>query len=281
MHDSAHRLLRMVNGLLDVARIEADGLPAAPEPTDLAALTEDLLAAVRAQPPAAPGSPWRCASTRRSAWSWSTRRCGRRSLLNLVANAIKFTTEGTVRVDLRRRATRSSSGSRDTGVGIPESEQGPGLRAVPPGRTTAVGAAIEGTGIGLALVAEAARAMGGAATVTSALGVGSTFEVRSRCRRSRATAMVGVLTDRAGATARSREAWPPRTPAHETAPATDAGRPPAPRRRSILVAEDNPAMRARVADVLAELGRVVTAPDGRVALEVLRERHGSTSWSPT
>ena len=43
MHSSAHRLLRMVNGLLDVARIEADGLHATPEPADLAELTRDLL----------------------------------------------------------------------------------------------------------------------------------------------------------------------------------------------------------------------------------------------
>ena len=47
MYASAHRLLRMVNGLLDVARIEADGLVATPEPTDIAELTLDALSTVR------------------------------------------------------------------------------------------------------------------------------------------------------------------------------------------------------------------------------------------
>ncbi len=42
MHRSAHRLLRMVNALLDVARIEADGLVPEPEVVDLAELTRDL-----------------------------------------------------------------------------------------------------------------------------------------------------------------------------------------------------------------------------------------------
>ena len=78
MHDSAHRLLRMVNGLLDVARIEVDGLRATPQPTDLAELTRDLLqpfrsAAGRAQVSSRPGSTPPSASCR-----W-TRSCGRRS----------------------------------------------------------------------------------------------------------------------------------------------------------------------------------------------------------
>ena len=43
MVQSAHRLLRMVNALLDVARIEADGLTATPTTVDLVQLTQDLL----------------------------------------------------------------------------------------------------------------------------------------------------------------------------------------------------------------------------------------------
>ena len=43
MYQSAHRLLRLVNGLLDVARIGAGSDPVDPEPTDVAALVRDLL----------------------------------------------------------------------------------------------------------------------------------------------------------------------------------------------------------------------------------------------
>ena len=64
----------------------------------------------------------------------------------------------------------------DTGPGIPESELGQvfdRFHRVHSGDARD----IQGTGVGLTLVAEAARAMGGTARVESELGVGSTFEV--------------------------------------------------------------------------------------------------------
>ena len=65
----------------------------------------------------------------------------------------------------------------DTGVGIPAAEVGRVFERFH--RVVSSGArSIEGSGIGLAIVAEAARAMGGKASATSEVGEGSAFEVR-------------------------------------------------------------------------------------------------------
>ncbi len=266
MHASAHRLLRMVNGLLDVARIEADGLHASPEPTDLAELTRDLLqpfgsAAARAgvalETELDPGLG--IVQVDPELWE--------KIVLNLVANAVKFTREGSVEVRLGRVADSIVLGVADTGVGIPESEVDLVFDRFH--RVDNSGArSIEGTGIGLSIVAEAARAMHGTVTASSRLGSGSTFEV---------TLPLVAVSDLAA------DRWTPDVAAGE-ALARDAAAEtfrPAPAGRmttsepgaSILVAEDNAAMRSRLARILAELGTVTTAPDGRAALDLLRERH--------
>ena len=128
---------------------------------------------------------------------------------------------------------------------------------------------IEGTGIGLAIVAEAARAMGGTASATSEVGAGSAFEVRLPLVRASQPAGQRWAPHAAVGEALARESV---TGGHRPRPHAPSG--PSRRRpdRSILVAEDNPAMRARLSRVLAELGEVVTAPDGRAALDLLRER---------
>jgi signal transduction histidine kinase len=268
MYANAHRLLRMVNALLDVARIETDGLTSAPETTDLVQITRDVL------------QPFATAATRAGLVLETELDPGlglvvadpelwEKIVVNLVANAIKFTSDGSVRVSLTRRDDEVVLRVTDTGLGIPEAEvarvfdrfhrvQNDGSRN------------IQGTGVGLTLVAEAARAMGGSAVAESVLGVGSTFEVR-----------LPLLRDTDATEAR----WDPhlesaRALAEDLAsyaeedersnlPETPGG----PDSKVILVVEDNPAMRSRIARLLSTLGEVTTAPDGRAALETLRSTH--------
>ncbi len=78
MHLSAHRLLRMVNALLDVARIEADGLAPSPEAERPLPITRAACSPSRMQPPA---RAWRSSSTSTRTWGPSSRTpsSGRRS----------------------------------------------------------------------------------------------------------------------------------------------------------------------------------------------------------
>jgi signal transduction histidine kinase/CHASE3 domain sensor protein len=98
----------------------------------------------------------------------------RQILLNLLANAIKFTDEGEVLVTVQETSNEVSIAVSDTGIGIPshamkelfqdfhQLEAGDGRR-------------YDGTGVGLALSRRLARALGGEIDVRSRQGEGSTF----------------------------------------------------------------------------------------------------------
>jgi two-component system, autoinducer 2 sensor kinase/phosphatase LuxQ len=107
----------------------------------------------------------------------------RQILLNLVANAIKYTHSGTVEV----RASLGADGEAqpeewvllevtDTGIGISPAQQAHLFRAYQQVSETN-NHNIQGTGLGLALVAELVQMLGGRIAVTSSPGVGSAFKV--------------------------------------------------------------------------------------------------------
>lgn len=98
-------------------------------------------------------------------------------LINLVGNAIKFTERGEVTVSPSRQGGYLCVDVTDTGAGIPPEH----LDAVFEKFTqlqTAGAVKPAGTGLGLAISREYARLLGGAITVRSAPGVGSTFTLR-------------------------------------------------------------------------------------------------------
>src|SRR5262249_48989543 len=97
-------------------------------------------------------------------------------VLNLLSNAFKFTLQGGITVSLRERAEAVELVVGDTGVGIPARDLPGVLERVHRVRGVE-GRTHEGTGIGLALVAELVKLHGGRVTVESELGRGSTFTV--------------------------------------------------------------------------------------------------------
>jgi signal transduction histidine kinase len=97
---------------------------------------------------------------------------------NLLGNAFKFTPKGgQVTVRLQRQGENVVLQVSDTGIGIPSDQ----LRRVFERFYQVDGSATRrfgGIGLGLALVKEIAEAHGGQVTVTSQVGVGTTFTVR-------------------------------------------------------------------------------------------------------
>jgi signal transduction histidine kinase/DNA-binding response OmpR family regulator len=177
VHRNALRLAKLVNTLLDFARLEAGRIDASYVATDLAVATRELAGVFR--------SAIERAGLRLDVSdihelpepAWVDREMWEKIVLNLLSNALKFTFEGVISVGLRVDADAFELAVSDTGTGI-EPEELPrvferfhrarGSRA----RTQ------EGTGIGLALVQELARLHGGSARVESELGKGTTFFVR-------------------------------------------------------------------------------------------------------
>src|SRR5262249_7955405 len=97
-------------------------------------------------------------------------------ILNLLSNAFKFTHAGEIAVALRQVGLDVELSVRDTGVGIPKEEL-PRLFERFHQVQRFRGRALEGTGIGLALVAELVKLHGGSIRVESTFGRGSTFVV--------------------------------------------------------------------------------------------------------
>ena len=157
-HSNGLRLLKLVNNLLDFARVEAGSVMAAPQPTDLAALTEDLVSVFETAFETAgieldtAIEPVGTLDVDVDVWE--------ATVLNLVSNALKYTLQGSVRVELRRRADAVELSVADTGVGIVAEEQGRVFERFFRSSNEA-GRSFEGSGIGLALVSELVKLHGG------------------------------------------------------------------------------------------------------------------------
>jgi len=184
IRDSARALLAVINDILDFSKIEAGKLELVVEPIDVRDLQDDVmrLMAIQAKPknlqittcvdPAVP----RC--VRGDAGRL------RQVLVNLCANAVKFTEHGEVALrvnvvaqDLERTTLRFEV--RDTGIGVPEE----GLHALfmPFSQLDAsTTRRFGGTGLGLSIVKRLAEMMGGEAGVLSREGAGSTFWFTAR-----------------------------------------------------------------------------------------------------
>ncbi|MGW2325856.1 SpoIIE family protein phosphatase [Streptomyces sp. NPDC001700] len=302
---SALRLLKLVNTLLDVSRVEAGGLKGTFEPVDLSRTTAELAAIFHSSFDMAgltlevdcPPLP-EPVHIDREMWE--------KIVLNLVSNALKFTFTGgaTVRMATAGRDARLTVS--DTGTGIPPEEL-PHLFERFHRVRGARSRSYEGSGIGLALVKDLVELHSGTISVTSVPGRGTEFTVEIPFGtghlegvRIGAPSVRGTTGEAERATAYAQEAahWfdtaPPSEPLAAQAPATapevpagapraEAGAPeepyapgppePAPARRPrLLVADDNADVRSYLGDLLGRDHDVLLAADGRAALDTALER---------
>ena len=112
----------------------------------------------------------------------------RQVLMNLVGNALKFTAQGEVVVELKTVASDDASvlvafAIRDTGIGIAPEKQASIFRAFEQ-EDASTTRRYGGTGLGLTISAQLAALMGGTITVESEMGRGSTFRFTARFTRS-------------------------------------------------------------------------------------------------
>jgi len=177
-HRNGIRLLRLVNTLLDFSRIEAGRMQASYEPTALAEFTADIASSFRSAIERA-GMRLRVDITPLPQHVYVDRDMWEKILLNLLSNAFKFTFEGEISVSVA--AAPDGKGAvvkvADTGIGIPADEL-PRLFERFHRVAGAQGRSFEGSGIGLALVHELIRLHGGAISVESTPGQGTTFTLQ-------------------------------------------------------------------------------------------------------
>ncbi|MEA2147404.1 MAG: hypothetical protein QOG59_2991, partial [Solirubrobacteraceae bacterium] len=166
------RLLKLVGTLLDFSRLESGSVQALYEPVELGQYTAELASMFESAVQRA-GLTLEIDCRPLPEPVYIDREMWAKIVLNLLSNALKFTSEGTitVRVDMDGGAARLSV--TDTGIGVDSIEQ-PRLFERFHQVLGAQGRTQEGSGIGLALVAELAELHGGTPTVRSQPGAGST-----------------------------------------------------------------------------------------------------------
>ncbi len=225
---------RLLDGLLDVSRLEAGAVDVTLVPMPVQAVLTQVQNAF-AGPAQAKGLALRVVPSR--LWVRSDAVVLARIVSNLVANAVRYTERGSVLVGCRRRGRQVELQVIDTGVGIADDQQ---VRIFEEfyqvGEPDRDGE--RGLGLGLAIVQGSAVLLGAAIAVDSVPGRGSCFSVRLP-----------------GAEA---VAAPPATAADARAPSA----------REVLVVDDDPVIREAMHRLLEAWGQVVRSSaslDGAVA----------------
>ena len=179
VEQSADSLLRLLNDILDFSKIEAGKLELECIPFELRDVLGDTLQALTTRavqknlelachipvdvPDYLMGDPGRL----------------RQIIVNLVGNAIKFTDDGEVLVDVQLESRSDEAAVlhvkvRDTGIGIPLAQQAKMFQAFTQADSS-TSRRYGGTGLGLAISAQLVHLMGGRMWLESAPGEGSTF----------------------------------------------------------------------------------------------------------
>jgi PAS domain S-box-containing protein len=166
-------LLRLINDMLDLAKLEAGQMPVHLNEVQLSHVLDEVSPMVEPQllekritykRELEPGTPKVIGDAERV----------QQIVINLLANSIKFTPpSGTITVSTRTTGSEVELRVRDTGPGIPTDKIGSLFSPF-----VQLGSAKEnagGTGLGLAISRELARAMGGEMGVISGEGCGATF----------------------------------------------------------------------------------------------------------
>jgi len=248
--NSGDHLLDLINTVLDHAKIEAGKLALESIPFDLRGLI-DAVATMVNQQASAKGLVFETFLSS----DFPSRIVGdptrlRQILINLLANAVKFTEQGAVTLRMAAEDNVLHFSVRDTGVGMDETTRSRLFQAFSQADES-VARKFGGTGLGLLIARDLLHAMGGEIEVESAPGVGT-------CFWGRLPLCLPV-----------EEAAPPLLAAGVASTQAEAGqsvaRPLTGRR--ILVVDDNIINRKLASALLERMGIVVTtAEDGRAGL---------------
>ena len=250
---AGRHLLGLINDILDLSKIEAGRMDIYLEEIDLAALVEEVRLII--EPLAAQnGNRLEVLCPPDAGTLYSDRVKVKQSLLNLLSNAGKFTTNGRIRLEVQRSGTDAGPSVAfavsDTGVGMSEEQIGRLFQAFSQADASTT-KKYGGTGLGLAITRHFCQMLGGKIEVASAPGAGSTFTI--------------TLPDLRAAAQAGPEAEP--APAEPAAAEGDAP--------VVMVVDDDAQARNLLCATLQRDGyRVLEAENGEEALALARE------WRP-
>ena len=174
---SAEHLANLVDGLLDISKIEGGLLKLNRDKVQLQDFLDQIVNMFRLQA-AAKGIEFRVALPRNlPAYVYTDQKRLRQILINLLSNAIKYTERGHASFSMRYRSQVAEFEISDTGIGIPENELERVFQPFERGQAVNV-RQIPGTGLGLTITKLLTEIMGGEVQVYSETGQGTRFTVR-------------------------------------------------------------------------------------------------------
>ena len=176
---SSHALLRLIDDILDLSRIEAGRLELEKTPFHLPNLVQELRVLFADQAQAKGLALTVSVPDNLNAMLVGDNHRLLQVLANLVGNAMKFTQQGSVSVSVSRSALVDGWATlrfevADTGIGVPKDKQELIFEAFSQADTSMT-RRYGGTGLGLSIARQLCQMMGGDIGVTSVVGVGSTF----------------------------------------------------------------------------------------------------------
>ncbi|MBE9205236.1 response regulator [Nostoc sp. LEGE 06077] len=292
---NSRRLLRLVNQLLDLQRLDAGRMQPSFRPCDLVEFVSQIVESFR---------PYCEKKQLHLATDFSA--CPKvyldmekfdKVVYNLLSNAMKFTPEdGTISVTLQNQEEYCILQVKDTGIGIIQ-EQIPMLFERFRQAEGSENRSYEGSGLGLALVKELVELHGGKITVDSVYGEGTTFtlwlltghdhlpinqvlETPAELNTSRATVELADLeliestTEKWEHTTKDLSAVSPTQNSASNVSSRTSTEQPSQQtsKHSILVVDDNPDLRTYVSDIIRRNGyQVHTARNGYEGFGVVQE----------
>jgi len=174
---SAEHLTNLVEGLLDISRIESGVLKFRQDIVRLPALLDHVVDMFRMQAAAKGLSLEYIVEGRLPPFVRTDEKRLRQILINLLSNAVKYTEQGGATLTVRYRSQMALIEVKDTGIGIASED----LERIfePFERGSSPDAAMQpGIGLGLAITRVLAGILGGEVTVSSEFGRGSRFQLR-------------------------------------------------------------------------------------------------------
>ncbi|MCB1865002.1 MAG: response regulator [Chromatiales bacterium] len=257
-------LLALINDVLDLSKIEAGRMTLFAEDFDAKELIQDVLTTV--QPLVDKNSNKIVADGLETIGQMSSDQTKvRQILMNLLSNACKFTSEGTITLQTERLPGDANTGDRvvfrviDTGIGMTEEQLGKVFEAFTQADSSTT-RKYGGTGLGLAISRKFARMMGGDITATSIAGKGTTFTLE-------------IPAEIAGepSAQEASAAAPPGSGDAAAAPAMAVTSASGDRLPTVLVIDDDPAVLQLESRYLSRDGyRVIVAQGGERGLELAR-----------
>ncbi len=271
IQSNAPRLLKLVNNVLDFARIEAGRTQLNLVPVNITEVTKNLSGTF--QSIIAHAGLEYFVDIQQVPQTFLDVDMWEKIVLNLLSNAFKFTHRGSITVRLHQVETNIMFSVADTGVGIAESEQ-PKIFQRFYRAEHSQGRSFEGSGIGLALVQELVKLHNGTISFQSQVNQGTTFTVvlpitKTNDRSDLAPVAAAPAThtiQNSQAALNEISKWVAQEDERFVVKSLGQNA-----RAHVLLVDDNVDMRNYLHSILAPHYRISIAKDGLEALEVVEK----------